>query len=247
VLEHRHEFNAMSSTDVSEAAAFYRSARGAVAMRLLRERLGELWPDLSGRAVMGLGYAAPYLNLWRERAGRCVNVVPAQLGAAVWPRGAAGLSCTAEEDSLPFADLSFDNILLVHGLEHAENARRLLRELWRLLREDGRLLVVAPNRMGMWAHLEATPFGHGHPYSQGQITRLLNGALFTVERRDVALFVPPLRWRPLLRGARMWDQVGRVMMTDFGGLTITEARKDVLAGMPIEAVARRRVVFAEAA
>jgi len=236
----------MSSADVSDIAEFYRGARGATAMWLLRDRLGLLWPDLSGRAVMGFGYAAPYLNLWRERAGRCINVVPAQLGAAAWPRGAAGLSCTAEEDALPFPDLSFDNVVLVHGLEHAENARRLLRELWRVLADDGRLLVVTPNRMGMWAHMEATPFGHGQPYSQGQVTRLLNASLFTVARRDVALFVPPVRWRPLLRGARTWDQVGRTMLTDFGGLTITEARKDVLAGLPTEAVARRRVVFAEA-
>jgi SAM-dependent methyltransferase len=236
----------MSTTDVRAAAEFYGTARGAAAMRLLRERLGQFWPDLSGRAVMGLGYAAPYLNLWRERAARCVCVVPAQLGAAAWPRGSAGLSCTAEEDALPFADLSFNNIVLIHGLEHADNARRLLRELWRVLADDGRLLVVAPNRLGMWAHIEATPFGHGQPYSQRQLTRLLNSAMFAVQQRDTALFVPPLPWRPLMRVARLFERVGHVGAADFGGVIIAEARKDVLAGMPIEAVSRRRVVFAEA-
>ncbi len=236
----------MTTTDVTAAAQFYGSARGVAAMLQLRQAIAGFWPDLAGRSVLGVGYALPYLNAWRERAGRCVAVVPAELGAARWPRGSANLSCTAEDDSLPFADLSFDRILLIHGLEHAENARRLLRELWRVLADDGRLLVVVPNRLGMWAHLEATPFGHGQPYSQRQITRLLEGAMFSPVRRDVALYAPPLAWRPVLRAARLCEQVGHAVARDFGGLIIAEARKDVLAGLPTEPARRRRMVFVEA-
>ena len=145
----------------------------------------------AGQSVLGIGYAAPYLRLWREQAARCIALTPAQIGAARWPAGAPNLSCTAEEDALPFADLTFDRVLLVHGLEAAENARRLLREIWRVLKDDGRLLVVAPNRSGMWAYGESTPFGHGQPYSPGQIGRLLAASLFRVERRDTALYLPP--------------------------------------------------------
>ncbi|HET9019560.1 MAG TPA: methyltransferase domain-containing protein, partial [Acetobacteraceae bacterium] len=147
------------ATDVHAAAEFYASRRGAVTARLLRERLAGLWPSLRGESVLGLGYAAPYMRLWREDAARCIALTPAQMGAARWPAGAANLSCTADEDALPFPDLMFDRILLVHGLEAAENARRMLREVWRVLKDDGRLLVVAPNRRGMWAHVESTPFG----------------------------------------------------------------------------------------
>ena len=134
-----------------------------------------LWPDLRGQSVLGVGFAAPYLRLWRPQAARCIAVTPAQMGATRWPLGEPCLSCTAEEDALPFPDMSFDRVLLVHGLEAAENARRLLRETWRVLKDDGRLLVVAPNRTGMWAYVEQTPFGHGQPYSFGQLGRLLAG------------------------------------------------------------------------
>ncbi len=151
------------AADAHAAADFYGTGRGAVTARLLRQRLASLWPDLTGQAVLGLGYAQPYLRLWREQADRCIAVTPAQMGAARWPAGVANLSCTAEEDALPFPDLMFDRILLVHGLEAADNARRLLRELWRVLKDDGRLLIVAPNRSGLWAYFESTPFGHGQP------------------------------------------------------------------------------------
>ncbi len=234
------------ATDAHAAADFYASTRGVVVARLLRERLALLWPSLPRQNVLGIGYAAPYLRLWREDAARCIALTPAQIGAARWPAGSPNLSCTAEEDALPFPDLCFDRILLVHGLEAAENARRMLREVWRVLRDDGKLIVVAPNRRGMWAHVESTPFGQGQPYSPGQIGRLLAGAMFRIERRDTALYVPPTRVRMLLRGAQLWERSGRLVVPTLAGVTVTEAVKDVYAAVPVQAVVRRRMVLAEA-
>ena len=233
------------TADADMAGEFYATARGAVAARLVRERLMLAWPGLEGASVLGLGYASPYLRCWPD-AGRRVAVVPAQVGVARWPVATGNLTCTAEEDALPFADLSFDRILLVHGLEAAENARAVLREVWRVLKDDGRLLVVAPNRMGMWAHVESTPFGHGQPYSPGQIGRLLAGSLFRVEGRDTALHLPPVTLRLVLRGARAWERAGRRMLPQFAGVTITEAVKDVYAAIPLRR-GRRRLVLSRAA
>jgi SAM-dependent methyltransferase len=235
------------AADTHAAADFYGSARGAVTARLLRERLAALWPTVVGDSVLGIGYAAPYLRLWRDQARRCIALTPAQMGAARWPAGVSNLSCVAEEDALPFPDLVFDRVLLVHGLEGAENARRLLREVWRVLKDDGRLLVVTPNRSGMWAYWESTPFGHGQPYSPGQLGRLLAASLFRVERRDTALWMPPSRMRLVLRSALVFERTGRRFMPGLSGVTITEAVKDVYAAMPVKAVPRRRLVLAEAA
>jgi SAM-dependent methyltransferase len=233
------------AADVHLAADFYGTARGAVTVRLLRARLAVMWPDLGGQRVLGLGYAPPYLRLWREQGACCVALTPAQMGAARWPAGGPGLSCTAEEDALPFPDLVFDRILLVHGLEAAENARRLLRELWRVLKDDGRLLIVAPNRTGMWAYLESTPFGHGEPYSHGQVGRLLAGAMFRVERRDAALYLPPTKRRLVLRSGSLLERTGRRVAPALAGVIITEAVKDVYAGLPLRAAPRRRLVLAD--
>jgi SAM-dependent methyltransferase len=235
------------TADAHVAADFYGTARGAVTARLVRERLALLWPSLDRQAVLGLGYAAPYLRLWREQSSRCIAVTPAQVGRARWPVGAPNLTCTAEEDMLPFPDLTFDRILLVHGLEAAENARRLLRETWRVLKDDGRLLVVAPNRRGMWAHLESTPFGYGQPYSAGQIGRLLAATMFRVEARDTALYLPPSNLRIVLRSAHLLERTGRRIAPTFAGVTITEAVKDVYAALPVDAVVRRHLVLADAA
>jgi SAM-dependent methyltransferase len=234
------------TTDTHAAADFYRTRQGKLAAHLVRQRLAALWPSLAGQAVLGLGYAGPYLRLWREEAGRCIALTPVQIGATSWPKGAPNLCCTAEEDALPFPDLCFDRILLVHGLEAADNARRLLREVWRVLKDDGRLLVVAPNRRGMWAHVESTPFGQGQPYSPGQIGRLLAAAMFRVERRDTALFMPPLRVRLVFRSARFLERSGHHLLPQLAGVTLTEAAKEMYAAVPVKAVPGRLRVLAEA-
>ena len=231
--------------DASTFADFYATKRGTVACGLVRARLIQAWPALEGASILGMGYASPYLRCWPE-AGRRIALIPAQSEAERWPAGAGNLTCTAEEDALPFPDLCFDRILLVHGLEAAENARALLREVWRVLKDDGRLLIVAPNRIGMWAHVESTPFGHGEPYSPGQIGRLLADGLFRVEARDSALHLPPVRNRLLLRGARALESGGRWLAPEFAGVTITEAVKDVYAAIPLKRT-RRRLVLSRAA
>jgi SAM-dependent methyltransferase len=232
---------------------FYEAPLGAVTRRVLRARLRQVWPELTGREVLGLGHAGPYLRLWRRGAARLVSATPEALAAGgavagqammAWPSDGPCAAALAEEDRLPFADMAFDHILLVHGLEAAENARRVLREAWRVLRPEGRLLAVVPNRRSVWAHLERTPFGHGHPYSSGQLARLLERAMFTVEWRETALFIPPFHARPLLRGARLWEAAGRTLAPQLGGVTLIEARKVVLGMIPAEGVPVGRAVRA---
>lgn len=226
------------AAEVHGLATFYGSAPGAAAARLVAQRLRVLWPSLRGLGLLGIGHAAPYLPLWQADAARAIAMTPAQLGL---PPGGPGARLAAAEDALPFPDLSFDRVLLVHGLELSENARRLLREIWRVLKDDGRLLVVAPNRRGIWAHSEHTPFGHGQPYSPGQVTRLLERHLFRIERRDSALYTPPVA--AFLRAGQGWERCGRaVWPARFAGLAIVEAGKDLLAAAPSGTVAARRVV-----
>jgi hypothetical protein len=112
-----------------------------------------------------------------------------------------------------------------------------------VLKDDGQRLIVAPSRTGWWAYSEATPFGHGRPYSAGQLERLLAAVMFRVVRREAALYCPPLGWRALLRGAGAWERAGRRIAQRLGGVVLIEAAKDMYAAIPAsEAVPARRVV-----
>src|SRR3546814_18490430 len=89
-----------------------------------------------------------------------------------WPPEGAGLVSLVEETDLPLPDYSIDRVLLAHGLENADSLRALLREIWRVLTGDGRVLVVVPNRRGLWARSDRTPLGWGHPYRRSAERRV---------------------------------------------------------------------------
>lgn len=229
--------------DARDSFRFYRSSLGALTSALLQRELAVMWPQMTGLSVLGIGHAPPYLAQWQAQA-RCMAVAPAQMGAHPWPEARGNLTCVAETDALPFADLSFDRILLVHGLEQAGHAQRLLREVWRVLKDDGRLLIVVPNRRGLWAYLETTPFGHGQPYSEGQLARLLTSLSFQVEQQKTALYMPPFEAlaKPVM--FRLLETCGPYVASHFAGLVLAEARK-VMAGLIPAAgqvAARRRLV-----
>ena len=226
-------------TDVVDLREFYGSSLGHIAQRMIRRRIRSLWPDLHGQAVLGLGYATPYLTPFREEAERVFAIMPARQGVTHWPVGAAGQVALSDETELPLPDMSVDRVLLVHGLEATENLGELMREIWRVLAGNGRLLVVAPNRRGIWARVDRTPFGHGRPFSHPQLSRLLRDNAFMPEQTARALFIPPLRPRFMLRSAPAWEKIGARLFERFSGVVMIEASKQIYQMSASRRVVRR--------
>ncbi len=226
-------------TDIIDLRDFYLSPLGRVTQRMIRRRIRLMWPDVSGYAVLGLGYATPYLRPLMEEATRVSAVMPRAQGVLHWPTDGARLVTLADETALPFADNSVDRILLVHALESSENLRAMMREVWRILAGDGRLLVAAPNRRGIWARSSATPLGYGHPFTGGQLSRLLRDNMFTPLRQASALFVPPLSSKMALASAPAWEKLGERWFRGFSGVILAEASKQIYAATPAPAGSRR--------
>ena len=214
--------------DAKELVAFYATPLGRMARRLVGVRLRTAWPNCRGLTVVGHGFATPYLGHFRT-AEHLAGVMPAAQGAVRWPREGPSMVALAENDQIPLADESVDRLLAVHSLESATDPRRQLREFWRVLRGEGRLIVVVPNRRGVWARIDATPFGSGRPYSAGQLDRLLREALFHPISSRGALFMPPIGQRLALHGAPSIERIGAVAWPAFSGVVIVEAAKQLAA------------------
>jgi SAM-dependent methyltransferase len=219
-------------TDALEIDRFYRSARGRAARDMALRRLTALWPQAKGLDMLGYGFAGGYLEPYRAEARRTVAYMPAAQGAVGWPKGAASLTALGEEARLPFKEAMFDRVVLAHALEEAEDLRRLLRELWRVTAPEGRIVVIAAHRAGLWARSEATPFGHGRPFSKRQLSDLLTGALFEPVAWSRALYAPPWRWACGPKTASAFEGVGERVAPAFGGLILAEAIKHVGAVRP---------------
>ena len=227
--------------DVEDLRDFYATPLGQVVRRLIAQRIRARWAEAKGLTVLGLGFATPYLGIWRSEVRRLGALMPSGQGALVWPAGGATQSVMVDETHLPLADNSVDRMLAVHCLEQAERPVPLLREIWRVLVPEGSLLLVVPNRRGLWARLDRTPFGHGRPYSRGQLEGLLTDALFTPVSWANALHIPPIDRRFMLhRWASSYERIAARLDPGFGGVIIVEAKKELVA--PVGKVVRARAI-----
>src|SRR6266852_8359503 len=231
------------ASDVVDLRDFYRSVLGQVARRMIRRAIQRVWPDLRGMRLLGIGYATPFLSALSGGTERTMAMMPASLGVLRWPAEGANLVTLADEGELPFADYSIDRVLLVHALETSEEVGALLKEVWRVLAGGGRVLVVAPNRRGIWARLDRTPFGSGRPYTMSQLSQLLRDEQFTPIGSDSALYIPPATSRMMLRSAAAWERLGRRWFPTFAGVLLVEATKQIYAKPAAARAPRRRLVY----
>jgi SAM-dependent methyltransferase len=208
---------------------YYRTALGRVAQRAIRDQVAASWPDVTGQTVVGFGFAAPVLRSFLDTSRRVIALMPGPQGVMPWPAGTANLSVLCEETAWPLQTGFVDRLVLLHGLETSENPSAVLDEAARVLGPGGRMLVIVPNRTGLWSRRDVTPFGFGRPYSPAQLEAQLKRHGFTPERSLTVLHAPPSQSKFWLRTAAFWEQVGGNLPWLAGGVLMIEASKQVYA------------------
>lgn len=229
------------NSDIVLLRAFYASVLGRLAERSITMALSSIWAKLPKERLVGLGYPLPWLDRFGADADRVFAFMPATQGAVVWPTGGPSATALVFDEELPLVDASIDRMLVVHALEHAENPRETLKEIWRVLSPAGRVVIVVPNRRGVWARFEHTPFGTGRPFSRGQLAELLRETNFTPSAWADALLFPPSKRRFMLRLHNILERAGRRFWPIFSGVIVVEAQKRLYQGLPVTQRASRRV------
>ena len=215
----------------ADLEAFYVTRLGMRAAERIGQRLTDLWGPCSGLSVLGVGFPQPILPLWADSARCAVGVVTEEQGvttsAFTGPKG--GKIVPALDYRLPFGDGVFDRVVLLHALEDAESPRATLREAWRVLSPEGRIVVATANRKSFWSLAESKAFGHGRPWTRRQLMALLNDGLFQVTASTTAVHMPPLNWPMITAASESWERVGELVTPGLGGVVLVEAVKHIYA------------------
>lgn len=215
-------------TDVLDFHKFYHSPLGEMAKEYITTILREAWSDGARLSIAGFGYANPFLEIFSE-AERRLALSPGAQGVIRWPENGNNAASLVGEYAWPLPDACLDRVLIVHGLEESPDPQRLMREIWRILADDGRVIIIASNRRGLWSMFDSTPFAAGRPYLKRQLNTLLQNSMFHADRWSSALFFPPTQARFLLRAARAWERAGARLWPGLGGVWMVEASKQMLA------------------
>jgi SAM-dependent methyltransferase len=220
------------TADVHRLIAFYRSPLGRICRALVREQVVALAEDVSGKRVLGLGFATPYLRFALGKAERVLALMPARQGASAWPREGPSHTVLCDPLDMPLTDAAIDLTIAVHAMEHVADAEELMRELWRITAPNGEVILVVPRRRGIWAQRDNTPFGQGNPYSGSQLDKLLRDHSFVpIAWRD-GLFLPPFQHPLVLKSTRLFERVGRLFGPAMSGVICVRARKQAFPAIP---------------
>ncbi len=228
-------------TDITDLREFYSSPLGVASASSITKGLSSLWGDSKGERLLGIGFTTPWLDKFGSDVERTLNFMPAGQGAIHWPPLGPSSTALIFEEELPLADSSVDRIVIAHLLEHSENPIETLREVWRVLAPNGKVIIVVPNRRGLWARFEHTPFGTGRPFTRAQLSMLLQNVMFSPEAWSDALHFPPgnIRRRPRFR--KKLEALGRQFWPIFSGTILVKANKKMFQGIPAISRQSRRV------
>jgi SAM-dependent methyltransferase len=122
------------------------------------------------------GYFCRHYLIGRARKVRGVDIDPAAIEHAKALDGDEYYTC-CNSNALPFADDEFDKVLCADTLEHVDDVGGTIREIARVLRPGGLLVLTTPHRF--LDSLDREYPEHRH-YSLQELTDILRG--FSIER-----------------------------------------------------------------
>ena len=172
----------------------------------------------------------------------------------------AGSALHCDFDALPFPNQSLDLVVLPHALELARDPHDTLREVERVLRPEGRVVIVGFNPASLWGLRQSG--GHlrqrlglggslylpsaGEMIGYGRVRDWLRLLGFEVERGRFGCWRPPLRSDAGLARFGWMESAGARGWPVLGAVYLVEAVKRV-RGMRLVGLARRRQVATRAA
>lgn len=147
-----------------------------------------------------------------------------------YPTKSEGHNIVTDRLYWPYRAEDSDFVIMIHDLEFAENPECYLREAWRVLKGEGHLIMIFPNRSGSWAKYDNNPFGHGYPYTIDQMKKLLSKAHFAVDTYEGHLFFPA--YAPKTRIGHFYryllDKLGSFLLLQ-PGIVVMKASKHIYA------------------
>jgi len=89
--------------------------------------------------------------------------------------------------ALPFKHQSFDEVICAHLIEHVDDPKRVVNEMWRVLKKEGKLRLEAPNGYGLLEYVNRffgkihwSSYVHLYRFSVEDLIHLLQAGNFEV-------------------------------------------------------------------
>ena len=153
----------------------------------------------------------------------------------------------ADCESLPLASDSIDSIVLYHALDFTNDGHELLREVTRVLRPGGQMLVIGFNPVSFWGlwrlfkRKKTLPW-KGRFLSVNRLSDWLKLLNIQITAVDTSVHFLPFDLGRFLKYADSFEKMGKKLNSPFGGSYYIQCVKQVIPITPIVSLSRRRQI-----
>ena len=212
-----------------------KSETGSVLADYEKEKFDGILPGLFGYHIARIGQ---YDGVTLASAGRIRNKIELRLDDDGFPHNSCALAANAA--FLPFAAHSIDVVVMPHVLEYVAEPGAVMKEMERVLIEDGRLIIAGFSPWSLWGLWRLNPVVRKRPpwngrfHSTAKLRRWLSLLGFEVLEVDRFLFRPPCRRNNLLRRLLLLEKLGESWWPFFGAAYVMVAQKRRAPVSPIK-------------
>jgi len=197
----------------------------------------EAFDGIFGEECLQLGaWGDPKLFLRHTRTQRCAMIDTG--------RTDGGPSAIGQLHRLPVADSSIDAVLLPHTLDFSDRPHEILREVDRVLRAHGHIVILGFKPGGLWGLRRLVP-GAGMPPGELHLVsdRRLRDWLKLLDMRIHGLTGYFFRWPlPGLKGkaSPQWERRGRRWWPELSACYMLSAQKRISTLTPVRPLWRTK-------
>ena len=229
--------------------AWLASPPGQYVMRWETEQLSRIVVDMFGYYALQLGFL--------ELDALAANRMPHRIRVSTERCDARDAApkpdlLVSGFEELPLDSQSVDLVVLAHQLEFSEAPHQILREVDRVLRPEGRLLVVGLNPLSLWGLRQSLVRGPLNVPRTGQLIGMprlrdwMKLLSFEIDSGHYGCYVPPCRTQKWLDRTRFMEKAGDRWWPICGAIYMVSAVKRV-RGMHLVGPAWKRRPASQAA
>jgi SAM-dependent methyltransferase len=222
----------MVGAHIADLVEFYASPLGQQAVSVVGKAVSKLWhiPEGEEGAVLALGYAPPYMQKLPLNPHHALiyAMLEQQGGQALKDGEGNNITSLTDSQRLPFSEASFDRVVCAHAVEQS-TMEAIFHEIERVLIPLGEAILIIPNRRGLWARVETTPWAFGNPYSLKRIRSALSHTSLMITEVSAVLYIPPSHYKGVVLLRPLWEGLGCFLPQQWAGVYVIRVVKQIYA------------------